>query len=108
MNAQKGAAFLDPSAESGPLFPGERVPAGVVPDDKLELAELLGIHDRAILGLKERRARTLRYRGQRRVCCLNRGGVAEAVGFREDQDPTWLESSRKSRRSLVEDRLREV
>src|SRR3982751_1574080 len=108
MNAEEGAAVLYPGAESGALLLGECVPTGVAPDDKLELAELLGVHDCAILGLKERPAAALRHRGQRRVRGLNRGRVAEAIDFREDQDPTRFESGRKSRRDLIEYRLREV
>src|ERR1700730_14706310 len=97
MNAEERAAVLYPGAESGALLLGERVPAAVVPDDKLERAELLGVHDSAILGLEERPASPLRNRGQRRVRSLNRGSVAEAISLREDQDPTRFVSGRKSR-----------
>src|SRR3954463_13160090 len=106
MNADEGAAVLHPGAEGGALFLGERVAARVVPDHELELAELLGVHHRASLGLEERPATSLRNRRQRRVRGLDCWTVAETVGLREDQNSSGFQSGRKSRRSLIKHRLR--
>src|SRR6185369_8640627 len=108
MNAEEGTAVFHPGAEGGALLLCERVAAAVVPDDELELAELLRVHHRPILCLEGRPTPALRDGGQRRVRGLNGRRVAEAVGLRKDQDSSRFESGRQSRRGFVEYRLRKV
>ena len=108
VNADEGAAVLEPGLERLTLRLGVRVAAGVVPHRDLEALQLLGVHDRGILGDIGRPAAFLRDRHQGRIGRLDRRIVAIAVGFRENQQAAALQVLGQFRRRAVHDRRDEA
>ena len=86
VQAHKTSARFHPGFEGGALFRRQHIAAGAVPDDSLELGELLRIKNGGILGGEARPTLILGDFFERGVGGCNLVAVTKAVGFGENEN----------------------
>src|ERR1700722_89721 len=102
VSAHEGPTVFHPAFESGALVFGQRVAAGVIPDDHLDLPQLLLVHDRAVFRNKEWPCTLVRDCRKRGIGGLDRCIVTKAIGLGENQNAARFQIRRQHGRLLVE------